>query len=360
MTVVKKLLIGIAALAVVGCALSSVPRSQTSKDRKASGPYERAAEYSKSARGLSVLIIKNEKMVFEEYQNGHNADTAHMLASGTKSFSGVLLAAAIEDKLVSGFDEKVSDTITEWKTDKRLSAITLRQLLSLTSGIDAGNSGRPPAYADAIKYKSRFETGTTFQYGPVPFQVFGEVLKRKLASRKETVLDYLKRRILNPIGLEIADWNIRDGQPDLPSGAELTAREWSKFGVFLLNQGKWNGKQIVDAKLIRELSKGTNVNPNYGLTFWLNKDHTGKANLAPPPTKKSARLRELLKITPVTDEVSENGLGKSISDDVYVAAGFGNQRLYIIPSKKMIVVRQGKLAKFDDEEFLSLLLDIKK
>lgn len=354
----KKLLIGLAALVVVGCALFSVPRSQTSNNGKTAGPFERAAEYSKSTRGLSVLILKDDKVVFEEYQNGHRAETAHMLASGTKSFSGVMLAAAIEDKLISGFDEKVSDTISEWKTDKRLAAVTLRQLLTLSSGIDAGKSGRPPAYTEAIKYKSRFEPGTTFQYGPVPFQVFGEVLKRKLAPRKESVLDYLKRRILNPIGLEIAEWKIRDGQADLPSGAELTAREWSKFGVFLLNEGKWNGKQIVDAKLIRELSKGSEANPNYGVTFWLNKDHTGKANVADKDNPKGGRLREILKINPITEDVSENGLGKSIPSDVYVAAGFGNQRLYVIPSKKMIVVRQGKFAKFDDEKFLSLVLGI--
>ena len=109
-----------------------------------------AAEYSKEHRGLSVLVMKGDKIVFEDYENGHKANEPWMLASGTKSFTGVMLAAAIEDKLVSGFDEKVSDTITEWKTDKRKSQITLRQLLSLTSGLDAGQIGRRPVLCRAL------------------------------------------------------------------------------------------------------------------------------------------------------------------------------------------------------------------
>jgi CubicO group peptidase (beta-lactamase class C family) len=81
--------------------------------------FELAAEYSRRTRGLSVLVIKGDAVVFEEYQNGHAAGEPWVLFSGTKSFTGVMLAAAIEDKLIKDFDEKVSDTITEWKSDPR-------------------------------------------------------------------------------------------------------------------------------------------------------------------------------------------------------------------------------------------------
>jgi CubicO group peptidase (beta-lactamase class C family) len=67
------------------------------------------------------------------------------LASGTKSFAGVLAAAAQEDKILK-LDERVSETITEWKSDKEKSKITIRQLLTLTSGLDTGQNGRPPNY----------------------------------------------------------------------------------------------------------------------------------------------------------------------------------------------------------------------
>ncbi len=303
--------------------------------------YELAAEYSRANKGVSVLVIKGDKVVFEDYQNGSTANTPNFLASGTKSFTGVILAASIEDKLVSGFDEKVADTITEWRSDKRRSQITIRQLLSLTSGIDAGQIGLVPSYQEAIESQAAFDAGKHFEYGPAPFQIFGELMTRKLKPKNETVMAYLKRRILDPIGLEVAFWRMKDGQPMLPQGASLTAREWAKFGLFLKNGGRWNGKQIVNKKLLDELIKGSEANPAYGLTFWLNRQ--GKDPRGRPNTRN------------VMTEISDNGLIDGL-DDLYMAAGAGNQRLYIIPSLDMVVVRQGKFGSWDDREFLSRLI----
>jgi len=315
--------------------------------------YELAADYSAEARGLSVVVMKGDNIVFEQYQNGHSADTPHMLASGTKSFSGVMLAAAIDDGLIKGFDEKVADTITEWKSDPQRSKITLRQLLSLTSGIDVGQNLRPPAYSSAVKNVSKFEPGENFQYGPAPFQIFGEVMRRKLVSKNESVMDYLKRRILDPIGLKTDRWTLQEGQPNLPSGAFLTAREWIKFGQMLKDGGKWNGKQIIKKSLLDELTKGSKANPNYGITFWLNRSHTGQANVV----DTTGRLRNIMGDEDVgTTAISKHGIDKRIANDLYMAAGAANQRLYIIPSQDLVIVRQGRMTRFDDRKFLSLLL----
>lgn len=305
-------------------------------------PYQDAAEYSKKQRGLSVVIYKKGEIVFEEYHNNYSATRAHFLASGTKSFSGVMLAAAIEDGLISGFDEKVSKTIVEWKTDPRKRDITLRSLLSLTSGIDPGRSGRPPSYSDAIKKKMLEKPGSRFRYGPSPFQIFGEVMRRKISKQDKDVFAYLNRRILIPIGIKVANWRRTSGEINLPSGAFMTAKEWGKFGVFLLNEGKWNGKQIIKKKLLRELAKGSKANPNYGITFWLNKEDT--------PAKSGDRV----------DSAMRNRFSSKLPQDMYVAAGFANQRLYIIPSKEMVIVRQGRLTRFDDKKFLGLIPDLVK
>jgi CubicO group peptidase (beta-lactamase class C family) len=315
-----------------GCAV----KAQNSKTLTEQERYKLAAEYSAENNGVSVLVMKGEKIVFEDYENGHTADQAWFLASGTKSFSGVMLAAAIEDKLVKNFDEKISLTITEWKSDKQKANITLRQLLSLTSGIDAGQIGVVPDYKDAINSSVKFEAGTKFEYGPVPYQIFGEVMRRKLAPKNETVMDYLKRRILDPIGLNVVFWKMSDGNPLLPQGANLTAREWVKFGLFLKNGGKWNGKQIVAKKLLDELVIGSKANPAYGITFWLN--HEGKS---PTGTPTAMRLETV---------------GGEEVKDLYMAAGLGNQRLYIFPSKDLVIVRQGNFGKFDDSEFLGRLI----
>src|SRR5258708_17740761 len=107
------------------------------------------------------------------------------------------------------------------------------------------------------------DQGTFLQFGPGPFQIFGEVLTQKLKPKNETVMSYLKRRILDPIGLNVTYWRMDNGQPLLPQGASLTAREWAKFGLFLKNGGKWNGKQIVKKALLDELVIGSAANPAY-------------------------------------------------------------------------------------------------
>ena len=295
--------------------------------------YELAAEYSRSHNGVAVLVMKGDKIVFEDYADAVAEDIPWFLASGTKSFSGVMCAAAIEDKLIKNFDEKVSETITEWKTDPRKSKITIRQLLSLTSGIEAGQIGVVPTYAEAITRPASFEPGTHFEYGPVPFQIFGELMTRKLKPKNETVLAYLRRRILDPIGLTVAFWRKKNDQILLPQGAALTAREWAKFGLLLKNNGKWNDKQIIDGKLLDELTVGSKTNPAYGMTFWLNAKGTGPSG--------GERMN-------IGGEIS--GGGKPL--DLFMSAGAGNQRLYVIKSQDLVVVRFGMFGAWEDTEFI--------
>jgi CubicO group peptidase (beta-lactamase class C family) len=330
------IVITFAGLLLSSCAV----KAQTTRPLTEQERFKLAADYSRDHRGLSVLVMKGDKVVFEDYANNATADTPWMLFSGTKSFSGAMLCAAIEDKIIGGFDEKISDTITEWKTDKQKSRITIRQLLSLTSGISAGQIGLVPSYSDAINSPMKFEPGAHFEYGPVPYQTFGELMTRKLRSRNETVMSYMKRRIIDPLGIRVSDWRASNGQPLLPQGVSLTAREWVKFGLFMKNGGKWNGKQVIRKDLLDELVKGSKANPAYGLTFWLN--HPGKNPMG----------RE---IGGDPSEIASGGFAEGASD-LFMAAGAANQRLYIIPSLDMVIVRQGRAGQWDDRDFLARLL----
>jgi CubicO group peptidase (beta-lactamase class C family) len=310
--------------------------------------YRLAATYSADKRERALLIFEDGNLVFEHYHKRHTVDTPHMLASGTKSFSGIMALAAVEDGLLT-LDEPVATTMTEWKSDPQKAKITIRQLLSLTSGIDAGKIGQPPSYEEAIALSLKHEPGTTFEYGPAPFQIFGELMRRKLAPWKETPLDYLKRRIFNPIGLRIAGWTHQNGQPNLSAGALLTAREWAKFGQLIAQDGVWQGKQIISKQLLAECFVGTAANPNYGLTFWLNQAFDGRANV-------SVRSDEWELIARETTRISEEGIGADLPKDLLMAAGAGKQRLYIIPSRNLMIVRLGTQSRFDDREFLARLL----
>ncbi|MEQ2006347.1 MAG: serine hydrolase [Limisphaerales bacterium] len=284
--------------------------------------FQPAADYLSSCGGHALLVYRDGRLLFEEYLNGHTREQPHRLASGTKSFVGVLAVMASEDGLLK-LDEKVADTLTEWRVDGRKSQVTIRQLLSLTSGIAGGEVGEVPGYQEAVRLsEAKFPPGEKFQYGPVPFQCFGELLRRKLEPRKETVEGFLKRRLLDPIGLKPSSWRKdADGNPNLPSGAVLTAREWAKFGLFVLNKGAWDGKQLVSEKLLSECFQGTKAHPTYGLTFWLN----------------------------ASDERPR---------DLAMAAGAGKQKLYIVPSLKLLVVQFAEAPRrFQERELMRLVLD---
>src|SRR5688572_12531586 len=78
--------------------------------------FREAADYSRAHAGDAVLVLHGDRIVFEEYHNGYRAETPHMLASGTKSFSCAIAVVAIQDGLLSSFDEQVALTISEWRT----------------------------------------------------------------------------------------------------------------------------------------------------------------------------------------------------------------------------------------------------
>ena len=281
-----------------------------------------AADYSTEGNGHAILVNVDGRTVYERYDNDWDRDRPHRLASGTKSFAGVTAAVAVADGLIT-FDDKVSNTISEWQEDPKRRNITVRQLLSLTSGIEPGDNGNVLPYAKAIKAVGKHEPGEEFEYGPNPFQIFGELMRRKLSDRKLTSLDYLREKVLDPIGLKTGVWRKTvEGYPHIPSGAFITAREWVKFGEFMRSGGKWQGKELVPKSLLDQLLVGSKANPTYGITFWLSGDDDSQV------------------------------------PDFYMAAGAGKQRLYIIPSLKMVVVRMGesKGRQFEDKSFLKKLI----
>ena len=311
--------------------------------------YREAAEYSRSAHGVAVLVMRRGEIVFEDYAPGWQ-DKPHELASGTKSFAGVMAVCAAQDGLLK-LDEKVSDTVTEWKTDPRKSQVTIRQLLSLCSGIEGGENGAPPMYRRAVVLaEATADPGTRFSYGPIPFQCFGELMRRKLEPRGESVEAYLQRRILAPIGLNAGAWaKDREGNLRIPSGAALTAREWVKFGEFIRLGGRWRGQELIPEALLQECFEPSSAKSNYGLTFWLlgrGVEGTEAGDGVQLPTKARRVIEERKQI------------GFPPPKDTVAAMGKGKQRCYIIPSLELVIIRLGDSVgqEFSDNVFLSKLL----
>ena len=326
-----------------------IVRSTTSFAEIRSADCARGAKYSESKRGISMLVMQNGRTIFEHYANGGSAGRRWPIFSGTKSFWGIAALAGVRDGLFK-LDELVSDTITEWKSDPLKSQITIRQLLSQTDGIEGASRLHRSSIRDrnamAIRLPVLAKPGSAFIYGPSHLQIFSEVLRRKLNRRATT--DYMESRVLNRLGLSHLEYK-RDtrGNPLLASGFELTAREWARLGELVLGRGNYHGRQVVPADLVRAAFSGSQANPSYGLTFWLNLEAS---------SGREADMERMLDLPWQSAQWTDVCICKDAPADMVVALGSGYQRLFIIPSLSATIVRQGSNAKFSDAHFLRLAL----
>jgi CubicO group peptidase (beta-lactamase class C family) len=333
--------------------LTLVSFSAVCQTKQAAGPaapaevnLQQAWEYCQPSGTRAMLVMYDGKIIFEQYASGGSATRPQLLASGSKSFNGVLAEAAVEDGLLK-LDDKVSDVVTEWKNDPQKSQITYRQLLTLTSGLSPGSiRGKLglSGWNDVLAVPMATAPGEKFEYGGNHLNAFAAALQRKL--KNETYESYLKRRILDPLGITLT-WRGRfdDGSPQVAGGGFMTARDWATFGEWIRREGNWNGKQIIAKKRLAECFVSTPQNPAYGLTWWL----------------KRPVDRELFQAIPLLrTELGPLLTSAYIPDDLVMAAGAGKQRLYVIPSLKLVAIRQGPLlsanGQFADIEFLSRLL----
>jgi CubicO group peptidase (beta-lactamase class C family) len=309
----------------------------------------RAAKYSESKRGVSMLVMQNGRTIFEHYANGGSARERWPIFSGTKSFWGIAALAAVRDGLFK-LDDPVSDTITEWKGDPRKSQITIRELLNQTDGIEGASRLQRPSIRDrnamAIRLSIVAEPGSAFIYGPSHLQIFSELLRRKLKGRD--VIGYFEARVSNRLGLGRLNYK-KDarGNPLPATGFELTAREWARLGELILGKGSYHGRQILPAALLREAFAGSTANSSYGLTFWLNQQ---------APGGREADMERMLDLRWQNAQWTNVCVCKDAPADMVVALGSGYQRLFVIPSLEAIVVRQGSNASFSDARLLRLVL----
>ncbi|MGB8170783.1 MAG: serine hydrolase domain-containing protein [Chthoniobacteraceae bacterium] len=304
-----------------------------------------AASYSGARAGLSLLVIHHGKTLLEEYPSGGSASGGRKIYSGTKAFWNLAALAAAEDGLLS-LDERVAETIPAWREDPRKSRVTIRQLLDFSCGLDPGFflHGDDPGNRDtiAISLPAVADPGTAFIYGPSALQVFHEVLKIKLKGEAPT--HYLERRVLRRLGLGSQRYlKDRAGNPLLASGWFLSARQWSKMGEMVLH----GGAPVVSSGSLSQCWRGSPANRAFSLGWWNNRAAPGghefdfENMLAPKWPQQNWGGASLCNDAP---------------SDLVACIGSLCQRLYVIPSMDLIVVRHGGGGQFSDGRFLRLLL----
>jgi len=304
-----------------------------------------AADYSASRSGLSMLVIQNGKTLLEEYPGGGSARGGRKIYSGTKAFWNLAALAAAEDGILR-LDEPVAVTIPSWAGDPRKSRVTVRQLLDFSSGLDPAfflhnnDPGNRDTIAASLPHVA--EPGAAFIYGPSALQVFHLVLRTKLKG--ETPTHFLERRVLRRLGLGSQRYlKDRAGNPLLASGWFLSARQWAKMGEVVLR----GGSPVVSGSSLSQSWRGSGANRAFSLGWWNNR--------AAPGGREFDFETALI---PKWHQQNWSGacLCTDAPSDLVACIGSLYQRLYVIPSLDLIVVRHGSGGQYSDGRFLRLLL----
>jgi CubicO group peptidase (beta-lactamase class C family) len=255
-----------------------------------------ALAYHERHKPQALIVWQARKTLIEAYDAGFTGTSPHALYSGTKSFWGITAVIAARERLLD-LDEPM------WR------GATTRDLLSLTAGVPFGGLGASvPVYEKALAVEPRDAPGERFTYGGIPLQIFGAIFSQKLKSLGMTPHDYLRARVLEPAGVEVASWRtLKDGTHPLPTGAFLTAENWMRYGTWV----------IAHYEQFAECFTGTSANPRYGLGWWL----------APP----------------------------GVAEDLFYASGSGGQALYVVPSEQIVIARFGAGGSYDHAAFLRKL-----
>ena len=303
--------------------------------------FEPAVAYSNQHGGRVLLVIESGESVVESGQAGADPRAAQPLHGASDAFWGVVAVAAEQDGILD-LDELVTATLPEFSGPRGRGDITLRQLLSFTSGLESGAGPARGSAPNLLQLEMVTTPGERFQYGPSHLRVFAAVLSKKLADAgmNPDPVRYLEARILDPIGAPIASW-ARDaaGVADPGEGASMVANHWGRFGELLLRHGLFEEREVVSPRAMEAVFQGSEANPTFGLGLWLNRDSKRMIGARwggrdPAPAFYADGLSDLV-----------------------VASGAGNQRLYVIPSLDTVVVRFGVPDhSFRDAELLTRLV----
>jgi len=266
---------------------------------------------------VAFLIIRRDTILYENYWDNYTDSTWVASFSMAKSFTAALIGIAIAEGKIKSVDEPITNYIPEMK-DTAFHHVTIHHLLQMTSGIKFTERYYNP-FSDAAKFyygtnirrfiknmKVIYPPGTHWEYKSGNPQLLGLIIER---ATGKTVSEYLEEKIWKPMG---AEWNASWSTDRKNNGIErtfcclnATALDFAKFGRLYLNDGNWNGNQLVPAQWVADCTTPDTTNGGvkfYKYQWWLNQGITGS----------------------------------------YGCDGLLGQRIFVYPEKKIVIVRLGK------------------
>ncbi|OXG08360.1 CubicO group peptidase (beta-lactamase class C family) [Flavobacterium araucananum] len=270
-------------------------------------------DYLELKHSKSFIILINGRIVLENYFNGHSPTTNWYWASAGKTLTSTMAGIAQQENLIN-INNKVSQYIgTKWtnETLTQENLITCKNLLTMTSGLDDSTDDVDPA---SLIYKA--DAGNRWAYHNVYVKLQDVIAK----ASGQTWENYFNAKLRDKIGMN-GSW-VQIGNNTVYTS---TSRSMARFGLLMLNKGKWDNTQILNETYFKEATTTSqNINLGYGYLWWLN----GKANYHLPQSQLSF----------------QGSVIPTAPNDMFMALGKNDQKIYVVPSKNMVIIRMGDAA----------------
>jgi Beta-lactamase len=282
--------------------------------------YGDLESFLRATETTAFIVIERDRLLYERYFNGSERASTQTSFSVAKSFASALVGIAVDDGTVA-LDDPVTGFIPELeKRDERFGDITIRHLISMSSGLRYEEQGTPWSddtetyYAPDLRKLALTDTevvdppGEVWHYNNFNPLLVGMILER---ATSQHVAKFMEERLWQPLGAEAdASWSLdsdASGFEKMESGINALAIDFAKLGSLYLHEGLWNGSRILPASWVRESTAvGTEHDPSstYGYWWWTYRDP---------------------------------GLG-----DYFAALGNKGQFIVVFPKKEVVVVRNGQ------------------
>jgi CubicO group peptidase (beta-lactamase class C family) len=228
----------------------------------------------------SLVIVKDGKIAFERYSSDLTRDKNYELYSVTKALVGILAGDLISEGKIS-LDSSVKDVVGTWRPDLEEAVadkdkVKLRNVLTMTTGLHYDfNPPDDPIYytaPDRLKLaattKPLLQPGKVFQYMDVNPILATAMLS---AAAGEKLQDYAEEKVFKPLGMKHYAWTQADEKGLVSGGWGLRLRpvDMARLGMLALQGGQWEGKQLVPADWVRQMTTGQSTR-FFGYYWWVN------------------------------------------------------------------------------------------
>src|SRR5215218_7122379 len=230
--------------------------------------------YLQASGTTAFLVVHDDKLLYERYFNGYDQRSVTTSFSMAKSFASALVGIAIDEGHIKSVEEPITNYIPELlKKDKRFKSITIRNLLTMSSGIKYEEGGDLPWSEDADDTKTYYATdlrelalncqiegkqGEYFEYNNYNPLLVGMILERATGM---PVSSYMEEKLWKPMGMEAdGSWSLdstKSGFEKMESGVNARARDFARFGMLYAKEGRnWRGKQLISRGWVKESTRG--------------------------------------------------------------------------------------------------------